>query len=90
MGTKPLLSMALSLSRGTVLLMSLLTVRWNDRGEAARRLAPGMDALGQPLHLYMYVTLSLLELQSSWIVTITKPRPSAATVIEEWGLRPRL
>ena len=80
---KRLLSMVLSLSRGTVLLMSSLTVHWNDRGEATRRLAPGTDTLEQPLYLYMYVTLSLLELQSSWIVTITRPHPSAAAVIEE-------
>ena len=37
-----------SLSKGTVLLTSLLTVRWNDQGEAVRRLAPGSDTLDTP------------------------------------------
>jgi len=52
---KPLLLTVLGLSRGTVPLTSSLTARWSDRGEAARRLVPGMDILDTPtalLHVF--------------------------------------
>ena len=48
MGMKPLLLTVSSLSKGTVPLISLSTVRWNGRGEAVRKLPYGRDTLDVP------------------------------------------
>ena len=44
-GAKPLPLMVPSPSKGIVLLMSSPMVRWNDRGEVARRLATRANTL---------------------------------------------
>ena len=63
--------------------MSLSTVRWNDRGEAARNLAPGRDTLDTPgytpasSHVFYFIYNGIA-------IALNRQRgiPSAASVFE--------